>query len=110
MAISRALRSSKKLTRVFQALSDVKRLRILRILQAGEHCVCEILDQMELSQSLLSFHLKVLRESDLVTTRREGRLVVYSLNSSGFEELSGHVDDLARAAENAPERQVRDCP
>jgi len=110
MAITHPVRSSKKLTRVFQALSDVKRLRILRILQAGEHCVCEILDQMDLSQSLLSFHLKVLRESGLVTTRREGRLVVYSLDPARFEELSEKVEDLAGAARNAPERQVRDCP
>ncbi|MFW6192433.1 MAG: ArsR/SmtB family transcription factor [Gemmatimonadota bacterium] len=83
----------------FQALSDEKRLRILELLRDGEECVCELTEAMEVSQSLLSFHLKKLKEAGLVRDRREGRWAYYRLNTEGLVELRDRLDELAGTGE-----------
>lgn len=84
----------------FQALSDEKRLRILEILGSGECCVCDLTDELEVGQSLLSFHLKTLRDAGLVSARRDGRWMHYSLVPgalSGLEEVLGGLREAAEA-------------
>lgn len=82
----------------FQALSDGKRLRILEVLRDGEQCVCDLTEALEVGQSLLSFHLKSLKEAGLVNDRRDGRWVYYSLDRRGLEQLRDELDGLASAA------------
>ena len=87
--------------RVFRALSDEKRLRILDLLRGGEMCVCDLQDAMDAGQSLLSFHLKTLREAGLVTDRREGRWAYYRLDPEGLAvvaEMAQSATADARAA------------
>jgi ArsR family transcriptional regulator len=67
------------LARLFHALSDPTRIEILERLRNGERCVCQLTDVLEAAQSRLSFHLKTLREAGLVTDRKEGRWVYYTL-------------------------------
>lgn len=83
------------LDRRFQALSDPKRRRILALLGDGERCVCELVDEMEVSQSLLSFHLKALKEADLVRDRRDGRWVHYRVRPRALADLREHLRALA---------------
>jgi len=64
----------------FHALSDPTRLEIVVLLSHGERCVCELQDALAAAQSRLSFHLGVLKDASVVTDRREGRWVYYSLN------------------------------
>jgi ArsR family transcriptional regulator, arsenate/arsenite/antimonite-responsive transcriptional repressor len=71
----------------FHALSDPIRFRVLEILREGEHCVCDLNHHLQLSQSRLSFHLRVLKEAKLVNVRQEGRWAYYSINNPGFEPL-----------------------
>ena len=82
------------LTRQFRALSDETRLRIIDQLRGGECCVCELTATLQAGQSLLSFHLKTLKEAGLVTDRREGRWSYYTLNQEAFENLKGFVGGL----------------
>lgn len=70
---------SDRLVVLLHALADGKRLRILDSLRGGEACVCELQDALGLAQSLLSHHLRVLREAGLVEDRRDGRWIYYSL-------------------------------
>lgn len=84
------------LTRRFKALSDPLRLRILDRLRGGEHCVCELTDLLEAGQSLLSFHLKTLKEAGLVTDRRDGRWMHYALDAGALAELDGFLGSLRR--------------
>lgn len=86
----------------FQALSDPKRLRILALLRDGEQCVCDLTDALDVAQSLLSFHLKSLKEAGLVSDRRDGRWVYYSLDREGIGELRDLLDDLASGAGDGP--------
>jgi len=65
---------------LFKSLSEPVRLRILYLLlERGELCVCDIVDSLELSQSVVSRHLAYLRNSGLVNTRREGVWIYYQL-------------------------------
>jgi len=64
---------------VFQALGDENRLRIIEVLRNGERCVCDLQSSLDIGQSLLSHHLRVLREAGLVHSRRDGRWVHYTL-------------------------------
>ena len=64
---------------VGRAIVDPTRVRIIAALRRGELCVCELVDALEINQSTLSGHLQVLRQTGLVTTRKEGRWIYYSL-------------------------------
>jgi ArsR family transcriptional regulator, arsenate/arsenite/antimonite-responsive transcriptional repressor len=76
-----------RLARLFHALSDETRLAIVQKLLGGERCVCDLTDALDAAQPRLSFHLKVLKEAGLVSDRREGRWIHYSLVSSALAEL-----------------------
>lgn len=70
-------------SRVFKALSDEKRLNIIELLRSGEKCACTLTQQMNISQSGLSYHMKVLCESGIVHSRQEGKWTYYSLCKAG---------------------------
>lgn len=74
--------------RLFHALSDETRLEIVRLLSGGERCVCELTGALDAAQSRLSFHLKTLKAAGVVSDRRAGRWVYYSLVPAALEELS----------------------
>jgi ArsR family transcriptional regulator len=82
------------ITRQFRALADPTRLRIMDLLRGGERCVCELTDALEAGQSLLSFHLKTLKDAGLVTDRRDGRWAYYSLNPDAFTQIEAFVGGL----------------
>jgi ArsR family transcriptional regulator len=94
--------------RLFHALSDGTRLSILQRLRFGERCVCDMTDAMDAAQSRLSFHLKVLKEAGLVTDRREGRWMYYTLNHETLGEVAELIDGLA-STPSAAERRTGCC-
>jgi ArsR family transcriptional regulator, arsenate/arsenite/antimonite-responsive transcriptional repressor len=97
MEILQVSRMSRDLTahaQMFHALSDERRLRILEALRGGELCVCDLQAELGMAQSLLSFHLKALRDAGLVHVRRSGRWAHYSINSEGLSHAAAAVDDL----------------
>lgn len=71
---------------LFHALSDEARLQIIQILLDGEHCVCDLQGHLDVAQSRLSYHLKVLKDAGVVTDRREGRWAYYTLNRDAIVE------------------------
>ena len=71
---------------LFHALSDATRLAALDMLRDGEKCVCELQDQIDIAQSRLSFHLKVLKDAGLVEDRKEGRWSYYSIVPGALDE------------------------
>ena len=71
---------------LFHALSDATRLAALDMLRDGEKCVCELQDELEVGQSKLSFHLRVLKDAGLVEDRREGRWAYYTIAPGALEE------------------------
>jgi len=69
-----------EISNIFNALSDEKRLRILKLLEEGELCVCDIVNALGDSQPKVSFHLGVLKNVGLIRDRRHGRWTLYRLN------------------------------
>ena len=69
--------------KVFRALCDPKRLAILEQLRTGEKCACVLQEPMELTQSGLSYHMKILCDSGLVDSRQEGKWTHYQLSRTG---------------------------
>jgi len=69
--------------KVFKALSDPKRLAILEQLRSGEKCACVLQEPLDLTQSGLSYHMKILCESGIVTSRQAGKWTHYKLNPEG---------------------------
>ncbi len=86
------------LARAFQALADEKRVRVLELLGDGERCVCELAEALDISQPLLSFHLRTLREAGLISDRRRGRWVFYSLVPQTLADLERAAASLAAGA------------
>lgn len=73
--------------RVFKALCDPKRLAILEQLRSGEKCACVLQEPMELTQSGLSYHMKILCDSGLVESRQDGKWTHYKLSRSGRDRV-----------------------
>lgn len=71
--------------KIFKALSDAKRLAIIDLLRSGEKCACVLIEKMEIGQSALSYHMKILCESGIVVARQEGKWTHYSLSESGSQ-------------------------
>ena len=94
------------LTARFKALSDPLRLRILDRLRGGERCVCELTEALDAGQSLLSFHLKSLKDAGLVTDRRDGRWMHYALAAAALEEIEAFMGSLRRQTRNRPWKPV----
>jgi ArsR family transcriptional regulator len=78
----------RRTARLFHALSDETRLKILARLRGGERCVCELMDAVDAAQSRLSFHLKALKDAGIVIDRREGRWNYYAIAPDAREELT----------------------
>ncbi|NJO43890.1 MAG: winged helix-turn-helix transcriptional regulator [Cyanobacteria bacterium CRU_2_1] len=86
----------------FHALSEPLRINILDLLRTKELCVCDLCEALEASQSKLSFHLKVLKEAELVRSRQEGRWIYYSLNLPQFVLLEQYLSEYRRFSPIVP--------
>lgn len=69
--------------RVFKAFCDENRLMILELLQTGEKCACKLLEDLNIGQSTLSHHMKILCDSGVVTARKDGKWMHYSISPEG---------------------------
>jgi len=69
-----------ELVAIARTLADPTRVRIVAALRNGELCVCELVDALSISQSSLSSHLQICRQTGVVTTRKESRWIYYSLS------------------------------
>ena len=78
----------RELVRVFKALSDETRLRMMNLLSEGELCVCEIMQALEISQSRASRNLGILKEAGLLADRRDGQWVHYSLSKEAITDYA----------------------
>lgn len=77
----------KRLEKIFKALADKNRLRIINMLSQKPMCVCEIRSVLQLSQSTVSGHLRILKEADLVEDKKEGLWVEYHLRQDHPEVM-----------------------
>ena len=72
---------------MFKFLSDKNRLRLLLMLARAETCVCDLYDELDLAQNLVSYHLSKLKKAGLVRSRREGTWIYYSIDPQVWEQM-----------------------
>jgi ArsR family transcriptional regulator len=104
---------------VFKALSEETRLRIVKLLEHGELCVCDIVAALDMIQPKVSFHLAVLKEAGLIRDRKQGKWTHYSIDDSdifrrflllsALEKTSSEAvtEDLKRLADFLEEKKQK---
>ncbi len=95
--------------KVFKALCDARRQRILELLHGGEKCACVLMEEMGMPQSSLSYHMKILCESGIVTSREEGKWTHYQISRQGSEKAVALLKTIT-AVEETDAEESRCCP
>ena len=90
------MKQDETVSRRFRALAEATRLKIIDRLRDGEECVCNLTGPLGTRQSLLSFHLRTLKEAGLVSDRKEGRWVYYTLNLDVLDEMMQALEMLKK--------------
>lgn len=88
------LPDNKRTAAVFKALGDENRITILLLLKSGEKCACKLLEAMKISQPTLSHHMKILCDSGVVTARKDGKWMHYSISPEGVLLLKEYLAQL----------------
>ena len=86
---------------IFKALSEETRLRILKLLEQGELCVCDIVAALDIIQPKVSFHLNVLKEAGFLKDRKQGRWTHYRIDDSDLFRRFLLVSVLERIPKDA---------
>ena len=94
----------KEHTKVFKALCDEERLHILEMLRNGEKCACKLLENMDIGQSSLSYHMKILVESGIVESRQDGKWTYYKISKQGSKYAISLLRELT-AINNISEKE-----
>lgn len=77
-----------------KALGDETRIKIFHMLSDGELCACDILEEFHITQPTLSYHMKILDNSGLINSRKDGIWMRYSINRETLEELKTLFDNI----------------
>lgn len=97
-------------SKVFKAMSEPTRLKILDLLSCSELCACEILDSLSVTQSTLSHHMKVLMNCGLVTGRKSATWMFYSISPERVKMIQQFIEILTRPGEgNVCRPRQPDC-
>ena len=91
--------------KVFKAFCDANRLQILELLRSGEKCACVLLEDLQISQSTLSYHMKILCESGIVQSRQDGKWTHYSLSKAGSAYAIQRLSEIT----TPHTEQVKNC-
>ncbi len=74
-----------KIAKIFKALCDPKRIAIIEVLQNGEKCACDLIERLDIAQSALSYHTKILCESGIVECWYIGKWTYYKISKEGSQ-------------------------
>uniref|UniRef100_UPI00387E3F09 autorepressor SdpR family transcription factor n=1 Tax=Paenibacillus lacisoli TaxID=3064525 RepID=UPI00387E3F09 len=85
----------------FKALADEERRRILEMLKQGRMSAGEISSSFAMSQATVSHHLSILKEADLVRTERQGKYIIYELNTTVMDDVMAWMMDLKGDSDHA---------
>ena len=94
---------------LFKALSDETRLKIIDMLSCGEMCACDILEQLSLSQSTLSYHMKILSECGIVNAVRDGAWMRYTVNKGRADEVEAFIGYITTEKEECICKGSKTC-
>ncbi len=86
----------KRTAAVFKAFCDENRIRILKLLTAGEKCGCKLLEEINITQPTMSHHMKILCDSGVVVGRKKGKRTHYSISPEGVEAAMKYLQELTK--------------
>ncbi len=89
---------------IFRALADPTRREILKLLRGGEMSAGDLAKRFDMTKPSMSHHFSVLKQADLIFARREGQLIIYSLNTTAIEDIAAIVWDLFASGKEAKEK------
>ena len=92
--------NSEQFVGIMESLSDPIRINILELMMDGEICVCDIVNVTGLSQSKISYHIKILKDSGLISDRQEGRWVYYKLDLEILSDIQNWMGKLIDSSKN----------
>jgi ArsR family transcriptional regulator len=92
------LMAMRDLVKLFKALSDETRIRILKVLLERECCVCEVMQALDISQSRASRNLGILEDAGFVKSRREGLWIVYSIDEQRMNSRAAPLIEMLRGS------------
>ncbi len=87
----------RKTALIFKAFCDENRIRILKMLKSGEKCACKLLEELNVTQPTLSHHMKILCDSGIVLSRKEGKWMHYSISAEGAKVAQDCLKELTSA-------------
>ncbi len=90
---------------VFKAISDPTRRKILKLLRQGDMTAGEIADHFSISKPSISHHLNILKQADLVQDERKGQFILYSLNTTVFQDLVRWLHDHLEISERGEKKR-----
>jgi ArsR family transcriptional regulator, arsenate/arsenite/antimonite-responsive transcriptional repressor len=94
-----------ELAALYKAFCDENRLQIVELLSEGEHCACDLLEQLQIGQSTLSHHMHILIESGIVSFRKAGKWTYYALSDTGCDKAIASLKTIL----TIKERQITSC-
>ncbi len=102
-AKKRDIMTNSETAKIFKAFCDEKRLEILTHLREAEHCATELSDKLNIGNSTLSHHMKILYDSGIVNMRKEGTFVYYSISEEGSEQARKVLDTIMKVNKDTPD-------
>lgn len=85
-----------KIANYFKALGDKNRLSLLELILKGENCGCTLIDKLDVTQPTMTYHINILEESGLITSRKEGIWRKLEVNQDSLNELISYLNDLEK--------------
>ena len=85
----------REIAKICKALGDENRVKIIQLLTKGELCACKLLEEFNIGQSTLSHHMKILTDCNLVSFRKDGKWVYYSINCKKFSEFKSVIGSIS---------------
>jgi len=92
--VSRSVDRGMASNEVFKALSDPTRREILRALARGEQSAGDLAERFEMSKPSVSHHFSILKDAELIRSRRDGQRILYTLNTTVLEDVATWMWDL----------------
>ena len=86
----------KKIATIFKAFCDENRIRILELLLSGEKCACILLEKLNITQPTLSHHMRILCDSGIIASRKDGKWIHYSISLEGVQVAKKYFDLLTK--------------
>ena len=86
----------KRTALIFKAFCDENRISILKMLTSGEKCACKLLEELNVTQPTLSHHMKILCDSGIVASRKQGKWMHYSISPEGSATAVKYLKELTK--------------